>query len=99
MRVRRWMRILAFATVYFIIHLIFFILFIMQRFTGTPEASWYLQHPLEALRIMIFELGDNPILIIPFFLLAFYALIFGFVTDLALSFLKRHVRLRKQGAE
>ncbi len=95
----RWTRILGFATVYFFILFIHFVFFIIRTYIGTPEVAWYFQHPLEGLRTIIFELSHNPILIIPFFLMALYALIFGFVTDLVFSFLKRHIRLRKQRAE
>ncbi len=67
----------------------------MSRYIGTAEARWYLQHPWEALRTGIFELGQNPIFLIPFFLMALYVLILGFGTDLVYSFLRKSLKLRK----
>lgn len=95
----RWIRIFAFATIYFVIHLIFFVNFIIRTYMGMPEASWYLQHPFETLRIMVLEAIENPFLVFPFFPLALYALIFGFITDFVLTYLARRFRLRKYKAE
>jgi len=84
------MKVLAFAIVYFIVHFIF--MFNIQHLWGTPEFQWYLHHPLEALRIIFSEVADNPLMILPFFILAFYALLLGFITDTALSYLIRHIQ-------
>jgi len=86
------LRILVFAIIYFIIHFIF--LFNIQRLWGTPEAQWYLRHPLEALRMIFSEVVHNPLMILSFLILVSYALILGLITDAALSYLIRRIRQR-----
>jgi len=90
----RAMRILAFAIIYFIIHFIF--LFNIQYLWGAPEFQWYLRHPFEALHVIFSEVAHNPLMILPFFILAFYALLLGFITDTALSHLIRCIQRRKK---
>ncbi len=94
-----WMRIFAFAFIYFVIHLIFFVTFIVRTYMGMPEASWYLQHPFEALRIIVLEATRNLMLTFPFFLLAIYSVVIGFATDLVWTYLVKRFRRRAPGAE
>jgi len=97
--VKRILRIACFTTVYYFIYLLSFIFAIIRTYGATAEGAWYLQHPLEALLKMVLALSRNTIMIFSFILLAFYALIFGFATDLVLSFLKKRIQLRKQRAK
>ncbi|MFX0184010.1 MAG: hypothetical protein ACFE95_13085 [Candidatus Hodarchaeota archaeon] len=92
----KWRRILSFATVYFFLFLIHVFIFTMSKYFGTPEAIWYLQHPLETLRTVIFELGQGYVLFFLLFLMAFNALILGFITDLIYRFLRKYIQLRMQ---
>jgi len=88
----RILRILVFATIYFLVHLIFLFSFIMRAYSGSGEFAWYLQHPLEAIRAIIGELSHSPILLIPFFTLILCCLGLGFITDLAISFIWKYIK-------
>ncbi|MEM3626446.1 MAG: hypothetical protein QXZ25_00260 [Candidatus Bathyarchaeia archaeon] len=92
----RTFRVFCFAAVYFLVHMILFVSATIGTYGATPEGAWYLQHPLEALLKMILVLGRNPIMISSFLLMAFYALVYGFLTDLTLNILMRHIKLRRQ---
>ena len=68
----------------------------IRTYSGTPELTWYLQHPLEAFRTVVFELSHSPVLLVSFFGMIMYALFLGFVTDWVLVYLKKHVVDRKR---
>ena len=85
----RWMSVLGFAIVCFFIQSAFIIAFFVHRYAGTPGLEWYIQHPLEALRIVISEFIGQPMLIVGLLLVILNALVLGFAVDLVLSYLKK----------
>ena len=84
----RKVRILAFAAIYFIITFIY--LFNIPNIWSTPEVQHYVQNPAEALRVILSEITQNPFVILPLLILAFYSLALGLITEIALNYLKRH---------
>ena len=91
----RWTRILAFAAIYFLFHIISVVFFTIKPHLGSPELAWYLQHPLHTLTIMFWELIQSPLLILSLLTMILYSLVLGFATDWFSSFLKKRIQLRK----
>lgn len=98
----QWIRILralCFTIAYFFIHLILLVSFVIRTYSDAPEMAWYLQHPLHAFWVIVFEVSRSPVLLISFFGMILYALFLGFVTDWVLISLKKHILHRKRPVE
>jgi hypothetical protein len=94
----RWIRVLGFATIYFFIYLISFIIHFlyslgshMTVYSFTLEWLFYHDFPWFALRIILTELTRNSLSILIAILCSF---ILGFTTDWVLRTLKRRILFR-----
>ncbi|MFQ6064373.1 MAG: hypothetical protein ACE5L6_02750 [Candidatus Bathyarchaeia archaeon] len=92
----RWIRVLVFAAIYFLIYVFSAVYFMVRTYSGTSELTWYLQHPWIALHTIFGELIRSPLLMLSLFLMMLQSFILGFVTDWALRTIRKHIRLKKR---
>lgn len=92
----RSLKVTFFAVAYFLAYLASFVFYMTREYAGDLGMTWYFQHPLEALRMMIHELVHNPLLILPLTLMILWSLVLGFMTDLMLILIKKRIQSRKQ---
>lgn len=88
----RVIRALLFSAAYFLLYSIFVLALIINTYTGTAEATYYLQHPIETFLVMLFELGRSPILILSLMQTVAKAFILGFITEWIYVFLRKRFR-------
>jgi hypothetical protein len=79
----------------FLLYLIHAFLFTIRTYVGTPEATYYLQRPLETLLIIAFELGRSPLFFLTLLQLMISALVLGFITDWIYGLLRKHLSKNK----
>jgi len=100
----RWIRIVAFAIIYFSIYVISAVFKTIESLVGSPELTWYLENPSATLfktsvKILFVELPRNFLLMPMLLTLVVNSFLLGFVTDWALYILERHIALRKRNFE
>ena len=84
-KIIRIARTIIFTTIYFLMYCSAFI----PLFMATEEGRYYLevllQEPFRAFLKAVIEISENPVLILTFLQMGFFAFILGFVTDFILT--------------
>jgi|GEM_PF-1547738 len=96
----RWIGVLSFATIYFLIYVILFV-HSTSTYMDPYDLTHLLQNPWIAPYAIFGWLSRNAMLILTFFTFVLCSFIYGFLTDWILRTLKRRILLRrdKRGAE
>jgi len=96
----RWIRVLGFATIYFLIYVISFTVYFLYLIGShmtvySFDLTWLFYHdfPWFALRIIFRELAGGPLSL---FIMIPCSFILGFMTDWVFRILKRRIQLRKR---
>lgn len=84
----RWIRVIGFASIYFFIDVASMVFVTIQSLAGSPDLTWYLEHPWATILTVFAELARSPLLMLTFLILVLQSFILGFLTDWVLRVLR-----------
>lgn len=91
----RWKRVIGFTAIYLSIYVTSAFFHTIKSLEGSPELVWCLQHLWYTATVIIAKVAQSPLMMFSLLQIILSSLFFGFIIDLTLRAIKRHIPPKK----